>query len=1381
MVRRLLHRSPLRFLFVAVLVAGPILVVAPAPAQAGAADAGSVDVIVRFADPAAMAAPLVDSGAGTNVGPARSRRQELRGEHRAFLQRTASAGIPAVSRGEFGNVFNGLALRLPGADVTALSKLPGVAAVYPDRTVHTRVDSDVSLVDAPAVWSTRKDTGAGVVVAVVDTGVDYTHPDLGGGFGPGHKVVAGYDFVNGDADPMDDNGHGTHVAGIIAGAAATSGGRTGVAPGATLTAYKVLDDSGSGLESTIIAGLERAVDVDNPYRAGVVNLSLGGAGSADDPLSAACEAAEHAGVVVVVAAGNDGPAAGSVGSPGDAADVLTVGASVSGVSVPAFSLVAPISRALHSTRFADSANPPATPAKLSVVDVGLGDESDFAATDVTGKAVLVNYSYRLPDVLALAKGHGAAAVLAYTPNYYQSAGAQFATGAADDGSLGLVAVQINGSDAADIQGLLATGPVSLGLRGADATDQMAEFSSRGPVPGSYALKPEVVAPGVEIRSTVPGGGYERMSGTSMAAPHVAGAAALVRQAHPDWSAATVQAALTSSAHQMPAADADVVGAGRLDALAAVTATVLPSPSVANLGLADLSGATVGGARTVTLTNTGAHAVSLSLSVSGTGATVTPKRVRIPAGGRASVTLRLTAPRPATAEDLTGAVVAQVSGGGTVTVPYLLAVRPLDLHATPDPTVSTSTVLVHAEPSVAGAPVVKVTGPTGVTSTPAVAAEQTGWWRVPAPGGRAGVYLVTATARTASGTRLLGTTTYQVLSSTSQSGRWQSVGPVGDAGPMAVAASRPGRLYVLPSAGRHAGLFRTDDYGKTWHEQRAVPVGDGADVGLAVDPHDADTVYLAVDATNDDPTYHGRILVSHDAGGTWTATAAPDVSLYGLTMNGTVLVANGLTTVYVSNDHGGSWQAIPVPDGSQVQTAQLIGADLYLATDNGLYVVPGTSGTPRLLYQGTDWGPAVMQVAGHGGELAAATLGSLAVSTDAGATWSTVYTPPDGNLVQSVQYVADDLYVTDSHGISVRHAGSWSTLPAPAPDQLSTQVAGWPGRPGTLLVTASGVGVFQTSDHGASYTRIGITGVNASAIAVSRSSSGADLLAVGTDHGSYATALPTGRDVSAATREWGRNGVETSIGDQVEALAVAPSDPRIAYRALYSGHFTWKVDRSNDGGVTWTTVVSARITGGAYQIVVSPADPRRVYVSYRDSMGVGLLVSRDGGGHWSVVSEPDPFTALAADPANPDALWLGGPAGLFRSTDAGQTLTKLQSVPVSALAVEKRHLVVGGTTLWTSLDGGRTLLPAVGDTLRMSVTAVVIAKDGTMYAGTGQSTDAAGLPVNGRGVLRSRDGGRHWENISAGLGNFDVRGLALSPDGRWLFAGTGGGGVYRVPS
>jgi subtilisin family serine protease len=163
--------------------------------------------------------------------------------------------------------------------------------------------------DAPTTADTA--AGKGSVVAVLDTGIDYALPELGGGFGEGFKVVDGYDFVNDDDDPMDDHYHGTHVAGIVAG----TGAAPGVAPEAALTAYKVLNAEGSGWESTIIAGIEAAADPVGEHPADVINMSLGGPGDGNDALGDAASNATKSGVLVIAAAGNEGPGEATIGTP----------------------------------------------------------------------------------------------------------------------------------------------------------------------------------------------------------------------------------------------------------------------------------------------------------------------------------------------------------------------------------------------------------------------------------------------------------------------------------------------------------------------------------------------------------------------------------------------------------------------------------------------------------------------------------------------------------------------------------------------------------------------------------------------------------------------------------------------------------------------------------------------------------------------------------------------------------------------------------------------------------------------------------------------------------------------------------------------------------
>lgn len=152
--------------------------------------------------------------------------------------------------------------------------------------------------------------------------MDPNHVDLAG------KIVAWQDFVHGRAQPYDDNGHGTNVAGVAAGRGAGDADYTGVAPAATIAAAKVLDRQGSGTTSNIMAGVQWCIDNRASYNIRVLDLSLGSTGSSDgtDPLSQMVNAAVDAGRVAAVAAGNEGPAVYTVGSPAAEARAVTVGA-----------------------------------------------------------------------------------------------------------------------------------------------------------------------------------------------------------------------------------------------------------------------------------------------------------------------------------------------------------------------------------------------------------------------------------------------------------------------------------------------------------------------------------------------------------------------------------------------------------------------------------------------------------------------------------------------------------------------------------------------------------------------------------------------------------------------------------------------------------------------------------------------------------------------------------------------------------------------------------------------------------------------------------------------------------------------------------------------
>ncbi len=321
-----------------------------------------------------------------------------------FVNRMLSTSPTAKIVRQFSQVINGVCLNAARSEIDRMATFPGVKRVYEDKKVTAfPVSSSIKPMQVQSD-ATLTTTGKGVKVGVIDTGVDYLHEALGGGFGPGFKVAGGYDFVNGKADPLDDNGHGTHVAGIIAG---NSNSLKSMAPDARLFAYKVLDASGNGSTSTVIAGIEQAM-IDS---VDIINLSLGSSdGDPDDILSQAVDRAVEAGIVVVVAAGNDGDY-GTISSPGAAREALTVGA-------------------------------------------------------------------------------------------------------------------------------------------IDSLQSIAAFSSKGPSNKIYGIKPDVVAPGVDILSAKMNGGYITMSGTSMAAPYVTAVAAKMRQLHPTWSAPEVRDAVISATEDL---------------------------------------------------------------------------------------------------------------------------------------------------------------------------------------------------------------------------------------------------------------------------------------------------------------------------------------------------------------------------------------------------------------------------------------------------------------------------------------------------------------------------------------------------------------------------------------------------------------------------------------------------------------------------------------------------------------------------------------------------------------------------------------------------------------------------------------------------------------
>ncbi|HEY3370920.1 MAG TPA: S8 family serine peptidase, partial [Prolixibacteraceae bacterium] len=255
----------------------------------------------------------------------------LEGEHeqfkKDFSELLSKSGVNQLKstgslvQREFKTLLNGVAVTMSPKLVVEVKKLKYVSKVEKDQLVGINDEGSNEAIEVPRVWKELGYTGKGVVIAIVDTGVDTAHVCF-----TGNKFVKGYDFANNDDNPYDDHFHGTHCAGI---AAANSDKIRGVAPNARIMPVKVMNNEGWGRNSDIIAGIEFAVDPDHDPStndgAQVLSLSLGGTGYPDDAMSVAIDNAVLHGAVCVVAAGNAGSNNYTIQSPGCSRRALTVG------------------------------------------------------------------------------------------------------------------------------------------------------------------------------------------------------------------------------------------------------------------------------------------------------------------------------------------------------------------------------------------------------------------------------------------------------------------------------------------------------------------------------------------------------------------------------------------------------------------------------------------------------------------------------------------------------------------------------------------------------------------------------------------------------------------------------------------------------------------------------------------------------------------------------------------------------------------------------------------------------------------------------------------------------------------------------------------------
>ncbi|MFG6113670.1 S8 family serine peptidase [Halobacillus sp. MO56] len=474
----------------------------------------------------------------------------LKAERGKVINELKKAVKDADVNREYDYVFSGFSVKLPANEIIKLSSVDGVKAIYPNVHYTAEVISKKEIseeefspemmdsapfIGANEAWEAGF-TGEGVTVAVIDTGVDYTHPDLAHAF----RDNKGYDFVDNDNDPQEGptQYHGTHVSGTVA----ANGAIKGVAPDATLLGYRVLGPDG-GTTEDVVAGIEMAV-LDG---ADVMNLSLGNSlNNPDWATSIALDWAMAEGVVAVTSNGNAGPDNWTVGSPGTSRDAISVGAT----QLPYNEYTVDLSTS-EDVEYptAKVMGFPSDDELLALNEdefefeyVGLGAASDFEEKDLEGKIALIKRGeYPFVDKATNAKEAGALGVIIFN----HSAGEQ-----PNVPGMAVPTIKTSLEDGEKLLSELETGnnKVSFDIEFDKSVDEtMADFSSRGPVTLSWMIKPDVSAPGVNITSTFPGDGYVALQGTSMSSPHVAGAAALLLEKNPNWETNDVKAALMNTA------------------------------------------------------------------------------------------------------------------------------------------------------------------------------------------------------------------------------------------------------------------------------------------------------------------------------------------------------------------------------------------------------------------------------------------------------------------------------------------------------------------------------------------------------------------------------------------------------------------------------------------------------------------------------------------------------------------------------------------------------------------------------------------------------------------------------------------------------------------
>lgn len=579
-----------------------------------------ISVILEFHQKPAKVAQLIASLKGEEVSESKAKsninleQKKFKEELSGIFKDSGKSDSYSIKY-QYSEIFNGMAITLPANKIKTVLQTGTVKTIWGNETISIN-PPDLSEVSNLGITTKMADsnphlgidrlheeglTGKGIKIGVIDTGIDYNHPDLRDAY------KGGYDFVDNDDDPMETTyenwkstykpefsggnsyytNHGTHVSGIIAGQASNNSdyATNGVAPDADLYAYRVLGPYGSGATENVLKGIDQAVEDGMD----IINLSLGAAiNDPYYPTSVAVNNAVLSGVTAIVAAGNSGDAAYTLGSPGSSALALTVGASDTPLEILTYEgklSSQSISLQLLGKHYSDKAED-FKGQTLPITEVGLGRSEDYSGKDVKDKIVLVRRGeISLNDKIKHAKLNEAKAIFMYNNEedghipYFLGENKDFIPTFSltkKDGEILLEEMELSEEFLFEKTGTVLT-----------EGDRLADFSSRGPSKFNYDIKPEVVAPGVGIQSTVPSYmvnpenvdnyeyAYQRLSGTSMAAPQVAGIAALLLESNQEMQPEDIKTILMNTADPLNG-DYSVfeVGAGRVDPYEAAHSNML---------------------------------------------------------------------------------------------------------------------------------------------------------------------------------------------------------------------------------------------------------------------------------------------------------------------------------------------------------------------------------------------------------------------------------------------------------------------------------------------------------------------------------------------------------------------------------------------------------------------------------------------------------------------------------------------------------------------------------------------------------------------------------------------------------------------------------------